>query len=182
MDKRPRIKKAVIGEIVEIDPLAFRSNKCSENAKMVTTNIERVAFDIWFDKHYYIREQHGDYEGKREGINKELVKEIVISSAKHLLFYALKVKAFSFVNFEVNVRNPRVTITKNIEGETKLNIVLECHYLSLNRLEVTVITALRKNDFRFNDGEYKIEIYDDETSILYKNEKGKIKMVCEYLI
>ncbi|TKC63521.1 hypothetical protein FBD94_03940 [Pedobacter hiemivivus] len=181
MDKRPRIKKEIIGEIIEPDPLAFTSNKCSGNAKMVLTKIERVAFDIWFDKHYYIREQYGDFDGKRDGINKELVEQIVISSAKHLLFYALKVKPFSFANFEVNLRNPRITITKNIEGETKLNIVIECHYLSLNRFEVTVITALRKNDFRFNDGEYKIEIYEDETSILYKNEKGKIKTICEYL-
>lgn len=181
MGKRPRIKNEIIGEPAPIDLFAFTSNMSSENARMVFTNVENVEFDIWFDKHYYIREQHGDNDGKRDGIDREIVQHLIIRATKHLLFYSLKVRAFSFVNFEIAVRNPRITVTLNIEKELKLNVVAQCHYLSLSRYEITIITAIRKNDFHFNDGEYQIEINKDGTSTLYKSERGIKKMIEEYL-
>jgi len=180
MGKRPRISKQLIGEIAVVDVFAFTNNKSSENARRVLTNVEKIEFDIWFDKHYYIREQHGDNDGKRYGIDRDLIQKLIVCSAKHLLFYSIKLKSFTFANFEVSIRNPRITITSEMYGEGKLNIVAEYHYLSINRYEVTVITALRKDNFRFNDGEYQVEIHKDGTSTLYKSERGKIKVIEEY--
>lgn len=178
---RPRRTNELIGEIVKDDPLAFTKNRCSDNARMVLTKAEGIEFDIWFDKHYYHRERYGDDNGKREGISHDLVQQLIIDAAKHLLFYSIKVKGFSFVNFELAIRKTRITITQNLKEETKLNIVAEYHYLNLNRYEVTVITALRKDDFHFSDGEYQIEIHIDGTSSLFKMERHNIKMADQYL-
>lgn len=65
MDKRPRIKNELRGEVAPIDLLAF-------------TNVEKIEFDIWFDKHFYIREQHGDKEGKRDGICIDIRGRIIL--------------------------------------------------------------------------------------------------------
>lgn len=74
-NKRKRIDtKAFIGEMV-IDVDGFVQNKCSEYARRILTILENVEIEIYFDKHYFIRMQHGDENGKRSGIDFESVKK-----------------------------------------------------------------------------------------------------------
>jgi len=181
MDKRKRVASTITGELIEAHSLIFTKNKCSPNARMVFTNAESLVFDIWFDKHYYIRERHGDENGKRDGIDPDAVKNCVLKAAKHLIFYAIKLRNFSFVNFGVVNRPERVILTLEKENEINLNIVTEYHHLSLNRYEVTVKTALRKNDFYFGDGDYQVTIHEDGSSTLFRKERGKVNSISEYL-
>ena len=146
-NKRKRIDtKAFIGEMV-IDVDGFVQNKCSEYARRILTILENVEIEIYFDKHYFIRMQHGDADGERSGIDFESVKKLVIEASKHLFLHANKVRTFSFVNFEVADRSDRIVLTRVFEDEVKLNIVVEYHFLNMNSYEVTLITAMRKDDF-----------------------------------
>lgn len=180
MGKRPRIKNEVIGEIVQQDPMEFRKNRSSDNAKQIFTSAENIEFDVWFDKHYFHREMHGDNDGKRDGIDQEAVQGLIISAAKHLLYYSIKVRAFEFVSFEEGFRKTRTTITQIIDNELNLNIVVNYHYVALNKYEVTLVTAMRKNGFEPKDGEFQLELQVDGSSILYKSERGKIQIVSDY--
>lgn len=100
MGNRPRIKYDNLSVAV-IDELEFTKNKCSENARKHSNLFESIEFEIWFDKHYHNREQHGDEDGKRHGIENELVINLINKSAMHLIFYSLKVRSFSFLNFDL---------------------------------------------------------------------------------
>lgn len=42
------------------------------------------------------------------------------------------------------------------------------------------MVALRKDDFHFSDGKYRIEIHIDGTSSLFKMERNNIKMADQY--
>jgi hypothetical protein len=180
MGKRQRIKPIKAEEI--FDPLQFSKNKCSQNARKVFANIEQIEFDIWFDKHYFIREQHGDDLGKREGIDLKTVQNLIIEAAKHLIYYSLKLKNFTFINFSNNnsKRFERIVLQKSISNEEKLNVIAEYHYLNLNKYEVTVKTAMRKDDFHYSDGQFLVEIFDEGNSILFKKELGRIIIISEY--
>ena len=181
MGNRPRLKKDPRVSVIDQDPLAFTQNKCSDNARMVQTKTESIEFDIWFDKHYYIREQHGDADGKRDGIDANSVKDLVVDAAKHLLYYAIKVRSFSVVNFNAAIRGERVILTHENNNEEDLNIVVEYHYLSLGKYEVTLKTALRTDSFHFSDGQYQVKIRRDGSSTLFKKERGEIKTIDNYL-
>lgn len=105
---------------------------------------------------------------------------MIKSVAKHLIYYSLKVKNFSFVNFGKVNRPERIVITQAFDEKLDLNIIAEYHFLSLNKYEVTLITGLRKNNFYFSDGQYQIKIEMDGTSILCRNERGQIKLISEF--
>jgi hypothetical protein len=180
MGKRPRKTNEMIGEVV-VDELEYTKNKCSDNARMIVMASEKVEFNIWFDKHYHNREQHGDDDGKRAGIEPNVVEELIRNAAKHLIFYSIKVKGFSFVNFEESNRPERILITFKIENEINLNVIAEYHYLELNKYEVTVKTAMRKDAFHFSDGQYQVQMDQDGSSILFRKEKGKIKTIDSYM-
>lgn len=176
-NKRKRINFAEKkGEIV-VDVEAFIKNKSSENVKKIHSAKEEIEIDIYFDKHYYLRNQIGDENGKRDGIGYNFVQELLLKATKHLIYFALKIKGFSFINFDEGFKQ-RVTLTQHFDdGNEDLNVVVEYHYLSMHKYEVTVITALRKNNFYFNDGSYQVKLYDDLSSELNKNELRKIKAV-----
>lgn len=180
MGKRKRITNEIRGVVVE-DPLEYIPNRSSSNARKVHSNAESVEFEIWFDQHYYLRNQLGDEDGKREGIEPESVQSLIVKAAKHLLYYSIKVRDFSFVNFSINGRSERVVLTLVDANNPNLNIIVEYHYLSINRYEVTLITALRKDAFHFSDGQYQVEIEEDDASTLYKKERGKIRRIDDYL-
>ena len=69
-----------------VDPLEFKKNKCSDNACHITTKVENIDIDLWYDKHYHLREQVGDENGKRDGIDREVIQSLVLTSIKHLMF------------------------------------------------------------------------------------------------
>lgn len=179
-ERRKRIDPAeIIGAVAIDDQEAFIKNKSSDNVKKIMSISERFDIEVYFDKHYYIRHQHGDQEGKREGIEFESVKHLIVEAAKHLLFYSLRVKGFTFVNFEGISRPERIVLTQLFDGDSDLNIVAEYHYLSMHKFEVTLVTAMRKDDFYFNDGVFQVKILPDDSSLLLKNEKGKILKISE---
>jgi hypothetical protein len=180
MGKRPRKEYQVLVPVVR-DELAFSKNKCSDNARKIATQIEKIEIDIWLDKHYLGRLQHGDENGERVGIDIESIKNLVIVSIKHLFYYSVKLKNFIFVNHEDENRFGRIVLQKKDAEGQLLNVVVEYHYISLNQYEVTVKTAMREDNFRLSEGQYLIEIVNDEESELKKKEGNRIKKVSSYL-
>ena len=179
--KRNRIVvEATVGEKV-LDAEAFVQNRCSDYTKWILTSLEHISIEIYFDKHYFVRLQYGDADGKRIGIDFEDVKKLVIEASRHLFLHASKVRTFSFVNFEAVDRRNRIVLTKMFEDELKLNIVVEYHFLDMNRYEVTLITAIRNEDFYFSDGSFQLGIQVDGSSSVYRNEKGKVKLISEFI-
>ena len=67
--KRPRIKAEIPNPV--IDPLAYTNNLCSPNARKIKGFEEVLNIHFWIDKHYANRDQHGDENGKRDGIGME---------------------------------------------------------------------------------------------------------------
>lgn len=181
-NKRERRKRIdpneVKGELV-VDVEAFIANKCSPNVKKITTVSEHLEIEIYFDKHYFVRHQHGDDNGKREGIELDTVQKLIIEAAKHLLFYSVTLKNFSFVNFVQN-SNQRIVLTQLFDNVEDLNVVVEYHYLTTHKYEVTLKTAMRKEQFMINDGTFQLKINSDGTSVLVKNENRKIIKISEY--
>lgn len=170
----PKPRKKIFHKRAELVPdnLIFTKNKCSDNARKVLTDIEKISIELWFDKHYHNRCQHGDKDGEREGIDNESVQSLVLEAMKHLLLYSAYVTGFTFINHEPkNYRAVRVVLKTPSNG-TMLNVVIEVHYLSMNNYEITVKTAMCTDNFMTSDGQYSIEI-EDVSSTLYKNNRGK---------
>ena len=133
--KRKRIDFAEKQGEIMIDIESFIKNKSSENVKKIQSVKEEIDIDIYFDKHYYFRNQIGDENGKRDGIGFDFVASTLLKATKHLIYYALKIKSFTFINFEVNFKQ-RVTLTKHFnDGSNDLNIIVEYHYLSMHKYE-----------------------------------------------
>jgi len=176
--KRIPISKPALPALV--DPLQFTKNKASNHARIETTINEKISIDLWFDKHYVDRHQHGDDNGKRDGIDKENVKKLALESLKHLLFYSAYIKNFTFLNHNYSGNNSgnslRIVCQKEIDGEL-LNAVIEVHFKLLNEFEITVKTAMRNNDFKLSEGQYAIEIFEEDSSVLKQMVKGKIQEI-----
>ncbi len=88
--KRPRLGQIIKDELM-FDGVAFMQNKSSQNARKSHTIENKLHFDMWMDKHYQIRYQHGDEFGKREGIDPDRVLALVEKSLKHLIIYSTKI-------------------------------------------------------------------------------------------
>lgn len=174
--RRRRIPLQSKGIPAIVDELEFISNKSSHNARRMCEKIESSIFaDFWIDKHYHIRYHQGDEAGKREGIEPEKVESIVKESLKHLIVYAGSVKNFTFLNHnsKMGERSLRVVCQKVFNGN-KTNVTIEAHIISLNEFEITIVTALQKNDYLPSDGQYTIELLGGENSSLFHSSRGKI--------
>jgi hypothetical protein len=182
MGKRPRIERAAsVGEAAVEDPLKFSANKGSVNARQVGSSNTSISIELWLDKHVTIRQQHGDDNGKREGINQDVVNSLVANAMKHLLFYGSKVAGFSFLNRKESVedRAIRVVLQDSInDAEEKLNVVIEAHFVNFDKYEITVITAMRKNEFRISNGQFMVEFVGENSSVLKKNTNMGIQDIC----
>lgn len=177
--RRRRISLQPKGNPAIFDELEFTSNKCSLNARRIGERIENTTVvDFWIDKHYHIRYHQGDEKGKREGIEPEKVENIVKESLKHLIVYAGSVKNFTFLNHNTKTgdRNLRVVCQKVFDGN-KTNVTIEAHIISLNEFEITIVTALQKNEYFPSDGQYVIELLGGGNSCLYHSSRGKISEV-----
>lgn len=168
--KRKRIERRVIvGEPIE-DLKEFRQNKCTPRARKIITIQEELRIELWYDQHYAItRFQHGEDTGeKREGINPEDVESLVKKAIVHLISYGSRVKGFHFLNHE-NKPTVRVVLQDSTNGE-KLNVIIEAHLVDLRFYEVTVKTAMRKEDFKIENGGYAVDLTGENQSILKKQE------------
>lgn len=171
--KRKRIiYKPPTANVIE-DPLELRANKSSDKARRVFTTIENITIELWFDKHYLDRCQHGDELGKREGIDYNVVENLIKRSLKHLITYSTLIKGFNFTNWN-DQTHERVRVI--VQEQTKygvLNVAIEVHVLEINKLEVTVKTAMCKDDFYMRHNQYSIELLGD-CSVLKKCQSSSI--------
>ena len=171
-EPRKRIKYVPKGVPAIEDNLTFLKNKCSDHARKVLMTIEEIQIELWFDKHYYNRHQHGDEEGKRDGIDPTTVEKLVKKSFRHLLFYSSSVQGFKFINFASFPLPVRVILQEWSAG-SKLNVVIESHFKDICHYEVTVKTAMCTEEFRVAIGQYCIE-FQGGNSVLYRNDNKKM--------
>ena len=159
------------------DPAAYIQNKCSERARKVNTIQPNFNFNIWFDQHYQHRTQFGDDNGKREGIDSERVQSLVNKAMDHLVTYSTFLKTFAFVNHvQTSGRNERVVLQEETQHGL-LNVVIEVHLIEVGIYEVTVKTAMCIKDFAISDGQYVLQLIDNE-SILKRKERGVLREIC----
>ena len=175
---RPRMQKPIVIAIIDKD--VFTENCATKNAKLHIDFTDTLKTEIWLDKHYWDRLQFGDDDGERIGIDIEFVELLIIKSFKHLVYYSLKHKEFLFINHPPpKTRNIRVVLRHKFPDKTTLNVAVEYHFLRLNSYEVTVKTAMSKEDFNLGDGQYAIE-FEDEESVLYTFRKNELFEVDSY--
>lgn len=177
MGKRPRITKLNIVD----DPFEFKENKSSNKARFINNFLYEYELSFWFDKHYYDRFQFGDNEGPRNGINKEIIEDLIQGSFSHLIYYNLLLEKFRFLNFEKKDNNIRILFQKASTTEQMLNVITEIHFISLNKYEITIITAMCNDSFRVHDGQYAVEVFDDNSSLLKRFTRGNFNEIsnCE---
>ncbi len=173
--KRPRRSKDPKGVSID-DPLEYGENKCSDNVRKVGSVSEQVDVDLWFHKHYLYRHHLGDEFGKREGIDPDTVKALVVESVKHLVFCSTMLKGFRFINHD-SQEITRVVCQKEIDG-VLLNVAIEAHYIDINKFEITVITAKKENGFKMKEGQYSLEVTQSGI-MLRKLENRKIIEILE---
>jgi hypothetical protein len=157
------------------DPLEYKKNKCTERGRKILTTTENINIDLWYDKHYVDREQFGDENGKREGIDNHLVEALVRKALKHLVFYSCFVKNFIFINREPKTRALRITLSEVLD-EYILNVVIETHFISIISYEITVITAMSEEEFNLSDGQYFVEINGDNSTLFKMDNKKRIEV------
>lgn len=156
--RRQRIAKTE-GEVVE-DAMEFKANCASENAQCLHT-YDELKVELWCDKHYHHRRTFGDSSGEREGIEIDGVQELIIKSFKYLLDIYLRGVPFKFINYfdplKPEKKKERVVLKEVLEDGV-LNIVAEIHYLDTSQFEMTIITAMKTDDFNVADGQYSLRI------------------------
>lgn len=166
--------------IIVPDEQEYKQNLGSKNARHHKTVPEKINFELWYDKHYAVREQHGDNDGKREGIEKVAVERLVERVLSHLLYYSSTVKGYTFLNDQQP--NPIRTILKDSYSQDQvLTIVAQIHFINLWAYQVTVVTAMCGVEFRISPGQYFVELTSENTSILYRLDNGNVTKVatCE---
>jgi hypothetical protein len=158
------------------DEMAFIKNKCSERARKVNSIKPNLVFDVWFDQHYQIRQQFGDDNGVREGIDSKKVESLILKSMKYLIAYSSFLKTFSFINHDLNGGRSNRIVLQESTDEGRLNVVIEAHLLNVDTYEITVKTAMRNDSFLLSDGQFALEIFDNE-SVLKRMERGSIREI-----
>lgn len=160
------------------DNLTFIKNKSSDNAKKLGEIAVSFATHLWIDKHYHIRYQFGDDNGPRTGIEPDTVEKLVKKAIPFLLFFSTAVAGFSFVNLNNNSERPVKIVLKEGEGNDTLNVVVEAHFVEINKFEITIKTAMRVEDFRLHQGQYALEVLETNC-ILYRNNNNRMFELCE---
>jgi hypothetical protein len=95
-----------------------------------------------------------------------------------MVLYCSLIKGFHFLNRNLlpHERPLRIILQEDTSFGL-LNVVIEAHFLSINLYEITVKTAMCKDDFILNDNQYAIEI-DGDGSILKKCDIKRVIEVC----
>lgn len=170
---RKRILRSTKGIPVIADEDAYSQNKASERARKINTINPDIKFNIWHDQHYQIRKQFGDEAGERIGIDSIIVESLVQRLMSHLVCYSTILKNFNFVNFSnPESRAIRVVLQEETKEEM-LNVVIEVHFIDITTFEVTIKTAMCSDSFRLSDGQFAIELIQNE-SVLKRMEKGNV--------
>lgn len=159
------------------DRLAFNGNSSSHKARHDSVFDETISVEIWFDKHYLDRHQHGDDNGAREGIAPDYIRQLIRGSVRPLLMFAAQIKGFCFVNGPPFRETIRAIIRKNFNG-SKLNVVLQCCFKNSGCLEITVITAMVVENFKLATGQYVVDL-EESGMVLSKYENGRLNEICK---
>jgi len=174
--QRPRtIPKT--GSLLPIeDELAFTSNKCSKNARKIKSLKSGFGFEMWHEKHYAIRMQFGDNDGIRKGIDAHNIESLIIRSLRHIMAYSAILKTFAPINCESKMDRAERIVLQEESDDGMLNVVVEIHLISPEMFEITVITAICKEDYVLSDGQFGIEMIDNE-SVIRQMVRGAVKEI-----
>lgn len=175
MGKRPRIKKNNIFATVITDGEGFIANSCSSHAKLIEELDVSLVVELWLDIHCQGRQQIGDENGKRDGIEPAVLQDLVQRSLKHILHFQLEknIRLMRFVN-DINVGIPRFIIRERQPDGIMLNLVVEYHFDSLGRFEVTMVTAMKVNGFRIIDSQYIVELQGNTATLSRMVNKNEV--------
>lgn len=178
--KRKRIIKPIITTI--IDPNEYTVSAASMNAQHKKSFTINLNLDYFVDGHYVKRLQHGDGNGKREGIEPYFVEPLVEKSFLHILHYSLRNNTFNIINYPPKKETPlRIVLIENFKDELDLNIIVEYHFIDVATYEATVITAMRKDSFYEAEGQYSI-IMSGRDSLLSVKVKGVRTTIDDYYV
>ncbi|MEY8779840.1 hypothetical protein AB9K32_05395 [Allomuricauda sp. XS_ASV26] len=178
MERKKRKRIPMIKGTLVVDKEAFVENCASQNAKPIH-EYEEFKVELWVDKHYQDRSQFGDENGKREGIEVERVQDLMIRAFRYLLDIYLRGVNFKFINhFDPNKpdKPPIKVVLKEIQADGTLNVVVQIHYLEPGKFQITVITAMKVDDFRIADGQYAISLTSKE-AILRRNVRKSMELI-----
>lgn len=178
--KRPRIpSKNELPNLNRSDNYGdnYQINAASKNAKYLISFEDKLILEFWIDKHYSNRKNFGDENGKRADISEDFIEGLIKKSLSHLLYYSLKSVKFRFLNHPPKKdKNIRLVLKEINSNYTDLNVVVEYHFLELNKYEVTVITAMRNEDFRINDGQYILLFEGDNSFLQIRQNKNDVEI------
>jgi len=179
MEKRRRKRFRIVRERLPPieDRLAYYGNSSSFKARHDSVFDETISIEIWFDKHYLDRHQHGDENGVRDGIDPDYIRQLIREAIKPLFIFSSRIKGFSFVNGPPFRETIRAVIRKEFNG-SKLNVVLQCCFKNAGCLEATVITAMVVDDFKLANGQYMVDLEEGEM-VLSKFENGRLNEICK---
>lgn len=181
MEDKPKRRRMNPQNDQVVDPDAWDVNGCSANVRYHTSFTETLVIEFWYDKHYWNRLHLGDREGERLGIDFEFVEPLVVKGYKYVSYYASKHKDFMFLNYPPKkTRALRVVLRQTFDKKDTLNIVVEYHFVSLDKIEVTIVTAMSTENFQLGDNQYAIEFKEDE-SVLYRLVNKKVIVIDNYL-
>ncbi|MEO6611199.1 MAG: hypothetical protein ABIT05_03670 [Chitinophagaceae bacterium] len=181
MDKPPRKRLGPIAANAlpaVADPWKFEANLCTPNARIVAEVTEEIDVNLWYDKHYHDRHFIGDKNGKRDGIDMDVVEGLVLRSIKHLFLYSGMFPNLHFINHKPTSRATRLVLQESVNG-VLLNVVIEVHFVKISLYEITVKTAMRHDEFDMSDNQYVIEL-DGDGALLKKFENKALRLICQF--
>jgi hypothetical protein len=91
----------------------------------------------------------------------------------YLIAYSSFLKTFSFINHDSNGGRANRIVLQEPTDEGRLNVVIEAHLIDNDTYEITVKTAMRNDSFKISDGQFALEVFDNE-SVLKRMERGRI--------
>tara|TARA_R110000868_G_scaffold316841_2_gene577695 strand:+ start:520 stop:1089 length:570 start_codon:yes stop_codon:yes gene_type:complete len=172
-ESRKRRKRILVKKVVEpsVDSALnygklFQPNAASKNAKHVKSFQDCYELEFWVDKHHVNRNNFGDDNGSRGEIGEEVVEQLIENSLSHLIYYSSTLEKLFFVNIPPpKPRRNRIVLTKVSNTDSNLNVVVEFNFLDNRKYEVTVITAMREDDFIKSDGQFTVEFHQDGSTL-----------------
>ncbi len=165
---------------VIVDPQAFVQNKVTQRARKVKSVNEPMLYEIWHDKHYCDRYQHGDENGRRDGIDPDTVHGLLQDAIPYLMLFSASHAGFRFLNHDGNLDETVKTVLQKPTPAGMLNVVIWSHMIDPTFFEITIKTAMVVEDFRMDFGQYAVEINDKEVILKKMKERRTLQFVLTF--
>ena len=165
-------RKRIGNEAEEIvDDKLFTANCCSENARKFHNYLNELGIELWIEKHCSLRQI------ERIGIDLEILRDLVIRSVNHIIYYQLRDVKFNIIQYpEFKGKEKRIVVQEATTAGDLLNIVIECHFIDMSLFEITLITAMIENNFRIFDGQYFLKLDGESSELFRKVSNNNIKI------